>query len=279
MIRALLPRLVEPAAFVLLAGGLHLGVWAVWSAGAGGGVDGAQAVQGAVTLSLAASPELTRQIAAWDRSPDAPTAAPAMAMPQPVAPPAEVALQTPEPRADGTPALPVLNQPQPDPEPAPTLAATATPPAEPVPEPEPEPETEPPAASPSPAAQHAAPEAPAAAAAPAPKATPEARASLGEGQRRQLMADWAGRIRTRIDRVRTYPKAARAARLQGTVTLRLDVGADGRLVAVGITESSGHAVLDEAALAAVRRAGRLPAAPKGLTGARHGFILPLVFRL
>ena len=277
MIRALLPRLAEPAAFVLLAGGLHLGAWAVWSAGAGGGVDGAQAASGAVTLSLTASPELTRQIAAWDSPPEAPATAPALTPPQPMAPAPEVALPSPEPRADSTAALPVLNQPPPEPEPAPIIAATAAPPAE--PEPKPKPKTEPPAASPRPAAQQAAPETPAAAPAPAPKATPDAGASLGEGQRQRLMADWAGRIRARIDRVRTYPKAAQTARLQGTVTLRLDVGADGRLVAVGISESSGHAVLDEAALAAVRRAGRLPAAPKGLTGARHGFILPLVFRL
>jgi protein TonB len=49
-----------------------------------------------------------------------------------------------------------------------------------------------------------------------------------------------------------YPPAALRRRLQGTVVLRVDVTADGAPQTLAVRTSSGHAVLDEAALAAVR---------------------------
>ena len=51
----------------------------------------------------------------------------------------------------------------------------------------------------------------------------------------------------------------------------------GTLESVSVARSSGNAVLDEAAMSAVRRAGRFPAAPQTLTGARHVFSLPIRF--
>jgi protein TonB len=49
-----------------------------------------------------------------------------------------------------------------------------------------------------------------------------------------------------------YPVAARRLGLQGRVVLRVHVGVDGAALSVEVEESSGHAVLDEAAVAAVR---------------------------
>lgn len=56
-----------------------------------------------------------------------------------------------------------------------------------------------------------------------------------------------------------YPAEARAKQLAGTLRLRVTIAADGNLKDVRITESSGHAVLDEAALRIVRLAA--PYAP------------------
>lgn len=47
-----------------------------------------------------------------------------------------------------------------------------------------------------------------------------------------------------------YPRAARRAGLEGRVGLRLRVGADGRVQDVRVIESSGHDMLDEAAVKA-----------------------------
>ena len=49
-----------------------------------------------------------------------------------------------------------------------------------------------------------------------------------------------------------YPVRARRLGLEGRVVVRVAVGADGRAAEVTVAESSGHAMLDEAALAAVR---------------------------
>lgn len=56
-----------------------------------------------------------------------------------------------------------------------------------------------------------------------------------------------------------YPAEARAKKLAGTLRLRVTIAADGHLKDVRITESSGHAVLDDAALRIVRLAA--PFAP------------------
>ncbi|MEZ5685316.1 MAG: energy transducer TonB [Paracoccaceae bacterium] len=100
-------------------------------------------------------------------------------------------------------------------------------------------------------------------------------ASVSEGRQRDLRAQWGAQIRARIERRKLYPSAA--GRVQGAVKVQLSIAADGALASVRVVGSSGHAALDEAALRAVQRAGRFPAAPKELTEARHGFALTIEF--
>ena len=69
-----------------------------------------------------------------------------------------------------------------------------------------------------------------------------------------------------------YPREAIERGLEGDVIALLTLAPDGALEDVGIATSSGHAVLDAAALAAVRRIGRLPAAQRQV-------LLPVRFRL
>lgn len=65
-------------------------------------------------------------------------------------------------------------------------------------------------------------------------------------------------IRRQIERVWTYPETARQDGLQGRVELRFRIAADGSAESVEILRSSGHAILDDAAITAVRRAGPYP---------------------
>lgn len=88
-------------------------------------------------------------------------------------------------------------------------------------------------------------------------------------------AEWGAAIRARIERRKAYPAAANGAK--GKVVLRLRVAADGRLVQVGIAKSSGSTALDNAAVSAVKSAGRFPKAPKGIAG-ETGFTLPMAFK-
>ena len=86
------------------------------------------------------------------------------------------------------------------------------------------------------------------------------------------MGQWGARIQARVERSRPRVRA------QGTVTLTLRVDRSGQLLALGVSRGSGDTALDQAALQAVRQAGRFPAAPAGLTNAHYTFNLPIRFR-
>ncbi|GIW72464.1 MAG: hypothetical protein KatS3mg102_2006 [Planctomycetota bacterium] len=76
-----------------------------------------------------------------------------------------------------------------------------------------------------------------------------------------------------------YPLAARRQRLQGVVVLRLEVGEDGQVRRCEVARSSGHGLLDEAALAAARTWRFEPA--RDATGAPVAALIevPIRFRL
>ena len=207
-------------------------------------------------------------------SPASPSAPPAPRADGPAHRPAPGALAAPAPGAPPAPETAPAEQPPP------RIVAQTAPPGQTRPAPRPNPRPDPrPAPPPAPAAlaagQGAAPVAGARGSqVAAPGAGSAGAGALSAGQRAALLADWAGAIRARVERRKAYPRAARAS---GTVLLRLTVAADGTLLASGVAEASGHAALDRAALDALSRAGRLPAAPAGFDRARQVFTLPLRF--
>jgi len=69
-----------------------------------------------------------------------------------------------------------------------------------------------------------------------------------------------------------YPQSAVAQGLQGDVVLLLALDSKGEIQAIEIAKSSGHALLDQAAIDAVRHIGALPGNP-------HQTLLPVSFRL
>lgn len=82
-----------------------------------------------------------------------------------------------------------------------------------------------------------------------------------------------------LQRFRTYPEQARAARVTGISTVRFTLGAAGNVVAVSLAASSGAGVLDQAALAMVRRASPFPPIPASLGRASMTFAAPVRFNL
>lgn len=78
---------------------------------------------------------------------------------------------------------------------------------------------------------------------------------------------------------RSYPRAARRARIEGTVEVRFVLDADGRIADAAVARSSGAAVLDRAALALLDRASPVPGiAQFGLVGTLE-LRLPVDYRL
>lgn len=100
-------------------------------------------------------------------------------------------------------------------------------------------------------------------------------ATLSAGQRQSLFAQWGAQVRSKIERGKRYPPAARGA--SGTVQVRITIARDGTLRAVSVAASSGHPALDEAALRAVKSARRFPKAPRQLDEPTYTFTLAMLF--
>lgn len=75
-----------------------------------------------------------------------------------------------------------------------------------------------------------------------------------------------------------YPHRARKLRQQGTVELRVRVSAEGAPVELAVLQSSGVALLDKAALSAVRQWRFVPA-KRGSTAMEAWVVVPIHFKL
>ncbi len=75
-----------------------------------------------------------------------------------------------------------------------------------------------------------------------------------------------------------YPPAARLRGQQGLVVLRVEVSAAGAPLSIAVVSTSGHTVLDKAALAAVEQWRFKPAAQAG-TPVNGAVEVPIQFRL
>jgi protein TonB len=76
--------------------------------------------------------------------------------------------------------------------------------------------------------------------------------------------DYQRQIRELIERYKRYPLTARKGQQQGRVTVGFSLGSGGSLIDAEVIRSSGHRLLDRAALKAVRAVVRYPALPPSL---------------
>ena len=82
-----------------------------------------------------------------------------------------------------------------------------------------------------------------------------------------------------VDRHKRYPRIALIRQWQGTVILKLDIGADGRLRDYRLARSSNYEALDQQALEMLREAMPLPAMPAQLAGIGLSVDIPVTFRI
>ncbi|UWR90504.1 energy transducer TonB family protein [Phaeobacter inhibens] len=98
-------------------------------------------------------------------------------------------------------------------------------------------------------------------------------ATTGDTKRTASLKNrWGCAIISRIERQKRPPRGGG----EGTVRLHLTVSTQGRLMTVSITRSSGNAKVDQAAVAAVKRA-RVPRAPKALAPGSYSFTFRTTF--
>lgn len=65
-------------------------------------------------------------------------------------------------------------------------------------------------------------------------------------------------IRKKIERAKRYPEAAQLRAQEGVVFIRLKLALSGNIESLSLSKSSGYKILDEEALATVRRAAPFP---------------------
>ena len=90
--------------------------------------------------------------------------------------------------------------------------------------------------------------------------------------------NWEGLILAHLERFRRYPARARAARQQGTITIRFRMNKAGMVLSSAIVKKSGYYDLDQAALDTLKRAQPLPAIPAGM-GDEVELTIPVEFQL
>jgi protein TonB len=172
---------------------------------------------------------------------------PPVAKPVPLPKPAPVAKSAPGP----TKTPPVKTAPPP-----PTPPAAATPPATPAPAPPSVAKAEPQPATSAPAAP----------------AAPEA---LDSG----TLAQYRLQLISVAKRYKRYPRVAMDNNWEGTVEVRMVVGANGFIASLVIKRGTGHEVLDQEALQWVRKAKPLAPIPAALRGKEFTVDIPVIFSL
>jgi periplasmic protein TonB len=111
-------------------------------------------------------------------------------------------------------------------------------------------------------------------AAPKPRAAPAPKAARTRPPPERLAGEALDRTLGQLSQTLLYPPEAVRRGLEGEVVVMLELDADGRVVAASVASGSGHAILDEAAVAAARRLGAL-----GPSLAGKAILLPVRFRL
>ncbi|WP_159592789.1 energy transducer TonB family protein, partial [Chelativorans xinjiangense] len=198
--------------------------------------------------------------------------------------------ETPESQAEASKAVPpepAETPPQPVAEPAPETASTLTLPRQiiPVPTPRPEPQAKAEALT-KPARKPAPEKPPRSRATPpakptakkAPVQTPAASAGRTGGATAGEKAAYARRLLSHVERHKRYPSEAARQGAAGAAALSITIDRQGRLAGARLARGSGHAILDEEALAVARRAAPYPRPPEGVGGSTISFSVTLRFK-
>lgn len=90
---------------------------------------------------------------------------------------------------------------------------------------------------------------------------------------------YAKQLSAHFKRFKKYPPMAQRLKLTGTVWIRLELRRDGTIISAQIDKSSGHKILDDAALAAARSAQPLPPFPPQIAAQTRNIRIPYQFAL
>ena len=96
---------------------------------------------------------------------------------------------------------------------------------------------------------------------------------------RVAISSYFARVQAHLLRHRVYPPEARSSGASGVARVIFSLGRDGRVLSVSLAGGSGHSVLDQAAIAMVRRAAPFPPFPSEIATSRLEMGAPIRFDL
>jgi protein TonB len=212
---------------------------------------------------------------------------------RPEAPPGPIVARLAQPRA--APSQPAAPAPQAEPQPAPQVQEPPPSPVAkqaPVSKPAPVAKSAPTKSSPiaptpptpsAPAAGQASsvPAPPSAAAPAVAKAEPQPAASAPSAELPDAgtLAQYRLQLITVARKYKRYPRVAMDNNWEGTVEIRMVIGANGMIASLVIRKGTGHDVLDQEAIQWIRKAKPLAAIPAALRGKEFTIDIPVVFNL
>jgi protein TonB len=82
----------------------------------------------------------------------------------------------------------------------------------------------------------------------------------------------------RVVGARDYPRLALQKGWEGTARIRVELGRDGKVRTVALSQGSGYEVLDDRALEIVKRV-RVPPVPPELIGREFSVDFPIAFKI
>ncbi len=112
-----------------------------------------------------------------------------------------------------------------------------------------------------------------------PPIAPSTQILANRSDERALVEQYVRIISAKINQYEEYPPVAKRRHWEGTTVVQLRFTAEGKVADISVAETSGHDVLDEAAVKMIRNASPLPVPPEGLRGRDQVVAVPIIFRL
>jgi protein TonB len=101
----------------------------------------------------------------------------------------------------------------------------------------------------------------------------------GERDAVRLPPDYAAAVARILRRNLRYPNIAREQGIMGVAMVHFSIARDGTVLAPRLLRGSGSVMLDQEALALLRRVSPLPPLPPAMPGAQASVVVPIGFDL
>lgn len=95
----------------------------------------------------------------------------------------------------------------------------------------------------------------------------------------KILNEFYAKVGRQISYAKIYPEFARERGYQGKTLVAFRINRDGKILSLSVNRSSGHEILDEAALESVKKAGPYPPIPGELKQSVLSFVIPISYAL